>query len=99
MWLPMIYVQEIVAARAELETLNTGLEDRVKERTEDLIQANQEIQRFAYVVTHDLRAGDRGIPRGIGNSEHRTRRPRQGAHRGSHSGQSGNSAFRLCGYP
>jgi signal transduction histidine kinase len=50
------YVQEIAAARTELESLNAGLEDRVRERTEDLIQANQEIQRFAYVVTHDLRA-------------------------------------------
>ncbi|WP_312858574.1 HAMP domain-containing sensor histidine kinase [Rhizobium sp. G21] len=28
----------------------------MRERTEDLIQANQEIQRFAYIVTHDLRA-------------------------------------------
>jgi signal transduction histidine kinase len=36
--------------------LNQGLEARVAERTEDLMQANQEIQRFAYIVTHDLRA-------------------------------------------
>ncbi|MDH6266407.1 signal transduction histidine kinase [Rhizobium sp. SG_E_25_P2] len=50
------YVQEILVARRELEGLNAGLEQRVRERTEDLIQANQEIQRFAYIVTHDLRA-------------------------------------------
>ncbi|WP_137156735.1 ATP-binding protein [Rhizobium sp. FKL33] len=50
------YVHEILAARRELEGLNAGLEQRVRERTEDLIQANQEIQRFAYIVTHDLRA-------------------------------------------
>lgn len=50
------YVDEILAARRELEGLNAGLEQRVRERTEDLIQANQEIQRFAYIVTHDLRA-------------------------------------------
>jgi signal transduction histidine kinase len=50
------YVHEILVARRELEGLNAGLEQRVRERTEDLIQANQEIQRFAYIVTHDLRA-------------------------------------------
>jgi signal transduction histidine kinase len=50
------YIAEILETRAELETLNTGLEQRVKERTEDLIKANQEIQRYAYIVTHDLRA-------------------------------------------
>jgi signal transduction histidine kinase len=50
------FIREIVAARGELENLNASLEDRVRERTEDLIQANQEIQRYAYIVTHDLRA-------------------------------------------
>jgi signal transduction histidine kinase len=50
------YITEILATRSELETLNLGLEQRVKERTEDLIRANQEIQRYAYIVTHDLRA-------------------------------------------
>jgi signal transduction histidine kinase len=50
------YVREIQAAHEQLTLLNTGLEDRVAERTEDLMQANQEIQRYAYIVTHDLRA-------------------------------------------
>ena len=50
------HVRELSRARAEVESLNTGLEERVNERTEDLMRANQEIQRYAYIVTHDLRA-------------------------------------------
>ncbi|WP_159946127.1 CHASE3 domain-containing protein [Rhizobium sp. 18065] len=50
------HVRELLKARQEVEHLNAGLEARVAERTEDLMQANQEIQRFAYIVTHDLRA-------------------------------------------
>src|SRR5690606_22085587 len=41
---------------AEIEATNLSLEDRVRERTADLGRANEEIQRFAYIVTHDLRA-------------------------------------------
>ncbi|HWG05755.1 MAG TPA: CHASE3 domain-containing protein, partial [Beijerinckiaceae bacterium] len=55
-WTVASYTSQLVAARAEVEQLNFGLEQRIKERTEDLGRANAEIQRFAHIVTHDLRA-------------------------------------------
>jgi signal transduction histidine kinase len=55
-WTVWQYTRQLVAAQREVATLNTDLERRVLERTGDLGRANEEIQRFAYIVTHDLRA-------------------------------------------
>jgi signal transduction histidine kinase len=52
----MRHIQSINATRREVLRLNEDLEQRVVERTDDLVKANQEIQRYAYIVTHDLRA-------------------------------------------
>jgi signal transduction histidine kinase len=44
------------AAEAQLRDNNLDLESTVQERTSDLREANEEIQRFAYIVSHDLRS-------------------------------------------
>jgi signal transduction histidine kinase len=44
------------AAEARLRDNNLNLEATVDERTADLREANDEIQRFAYIVSHDLRS-------------------------------------------
>ena len=43
-------------AEAKLRDNNLNLETTVDERTADLREANDEIQRFAYIVSHDLRS-------------------------------------------
>jgi signal transduction histidine kinase len=43
-------------AEAQLRDNNLNLEATVDERTVDLREANNEIQRFAYIVSHDLRS-------------------------------------------
>lgn len=43
-------------AESRLRDNNANLESIVDERTADLREANEEIQRFAYIVSHDLRS-------------------------------------------
>ena len=50
------YAADLDRSQVALRALNEGLEDAVRVRTADLTRANEEIQRFAYIVSHDLRA-------------------------------------------
>jgi signal transduction histidine kinase len=49
-------VQELQAAQEATRQTNDNLEGIVEARIADLQAANEEIQRFAYIVSHDLRA-------------------------------------------
>ncbi|WP_363181591.1 sensor histidine kinase [Sphingomonas quercus] len=56
LWVIRRYTLALMSSRDQLRKLNEGLEDAVRERTVDLQRANDEIQRFAYIVSHDLRS-------------------------------------------
>lgn len=54
-------VTEQVRAEAELRTIKDNLQDLVRERTAQLVEANNNLQTFAHTAAHDLRSPLRAI--------------------------------------
>lgn len=55
-WATRRTLRALTSTGVQLQDLNEDLESAVAERTGELQRANAEIQRFAYIVSHDLRS-------------------------------------------
>jgi signal transduction histidine kinase len=55
-WVAWRFTRDLLRSQEEVRGLNATLEERVRDRTREVARANDEIQRFAYIVSHDLRS-------------------------------------------
>jgi signal transduction histidine kinase len=53
--------EDVIASEAQLQQLNATLEQRVADRTAELARSNRDLDQFAYVASHDLKAPLRAI--------------------------------------
>lgn len=56
-----IDITDLKNAQRDIIELNRGLEEKIRTRTEEVRQTNEELEAFSYSVSHDLRAPLRGI--------------------------------------